>query len=213
MGAAHTFETSQASGWRTIENRHTGERLQLRRVVKNGVLALELKGTLPPHQEGPPLHVHVHEDEEGTVLAGTLTAQVGGERIELGVGQAGRFPAGVPHRWWNAHDEPLEFSGVTRKLVDLDEYLLAAFDIVNSGPPNRPPLFYMAHLAWRHRRNQAVLLAPRWLQAIAVPVIVFIGTVLGRYQGTDWPGCPARLASAGAAGESARQSTSVARAV
>jgi hypothetical protein len=35
-----------------------------------------------------------------------------------------------------------------------------------------------------------VLFAPRWIQSIVVPIIVAAGTVLGRYRGTDWPGCP-----------------------
>jgi len=121
-----------------VENRHTGERLALRRVMRDGQLCLELKGTLPPRQEGPPLHIHHVEIEEGRVIAGTL----------------------------------------------------------DSGPPGRPPIFYMAHLAWRHRRTQTVLFAPRWLQAVLVPGIVLLGMVLGRYRGSRWPGCPDRCIEA-----------------
>jgi hypothetical protein len=51
----------------------------------------------------------------------------------------------------------------------------------------------MAHLAWRHRRTQAVLFAPLWLQRVLLPVVVLLGRILGRYRGTDWPGCPARV--------------------
>ena len=86
--------------------------------------------------------------------------------------------------------------GTATPVVDLDVYLQATFDVVNSGPANRPPLFYMAHLAWRHRKTQAVLFAPRWLQAVLVPAVVVLGTILGRYRGTAWPGCPDRCAPA-----------------
>ena len=103
---------------------------------------------------------------------------------------------GSAHRWWNGGDETLVFEGVAKPVVDLDVYLAAVFEVINSGPKNRPPLFYMAHLAWRHRKTTAVLLAPRWVQAIVVPVIVLVGTVLGRYRGTEWPGCPARCTAA-----------------
>ena len=58
-------------GWLTLINRHTGERLQLRRVPLDGEMCLELKGTLPPNQDGPPLHIHFKESEGGTVMAGT----------------------------------------------------------------------------------------------------------------------------------------------
>ena len=178
--------------WRTLENRHTGERLELRRVMRDGAMCLELKGSLPPRSEGPPLHVHFQEDEEAIVTAGTLSAEVDGRVFQVPVGGTAPLPKGSRHRWWNDGDETLVLEGITRPVIDLDTYFVAAFDVLNSGPANRPPLFYMAHLAWRHRKTQAVLVAPRWLQAVLVPVVVAVGTILGRYRGTDWPGCPAR---------------------
>ncbi len=190
-------------GWRLLVNRHTGERLALRRVLRDGEVCLELKGSLPPHRDGPPLHVHYAEVEQGAVVAGTLAAEVGGGQIEVEAGGAVLLPAGVPHRWWNAGERMLIFEGFTRPVIDLDVYLAAVFDVLNSGPQNRPPIFYMAHLAWRHRRTQAVLLAPRWLQRALVPAIVFVGSLLGRYRGTDWPGCPDRCATAPMAGAAA----------
>jgi hypothetical protein len=76
--------------------------------------------------------------------------------------------------------------------VDLDRYLQAVFEVVNAGPPARPPLFYMAHVALRHRDTQAVLLMPRLAQRLLFHLIVALGTILGRYRGDDWPGSPAR---------------------
>ena len=180
-----------ATGWLTLRNRHTGEQLDLRRVSRNGVTSLELKGMVPPRQDGPPLHVHFREHEEGTVLAGTLSTEVDGRVFRVEAGGTAPLPMGSAHRWWNDGDEVLVFEGIATPVVDLDVYLQAAFEVLNSGPASRPPLFYIAHLAWRHRKTQAVLFAPRWLQAVLVPVVVLVGTVLGRYRGTDWPGCPA----------------------
>ena len=54
----------------------------------------------------------------------------------------------------------------------------------------------MAHLLWRHRKTQTVLIAPQWIQAVLFPTIVLVGTLLGRYRGTDWPGCPDRFPAA-----------------
>ncbi|HEY7285687.1 MAG TPA: cupin domain-containing protein [Vicinamibacterales bacterium] len=189
-------ETDRVPVWLTLSNRHTGEVLRLRRTVSNGELCLELQGSLPAKQDGPPLHIHYLEHEEGRVISGTLSAEVDGRRFEIEAGGLARLPAGLPHRWWNDGDQPLTFGGVTKPLVDLDVYLHAVFEVLNSGPVNRPPLFYMAHVAWRHRKTQAVLVAPLWLQAVLVPVVVFVGTILGRYRGTAWPGCPARCVAA-----------------
>lgn len=194
MAAGQERVAESSGAWRTLHNRHTGERLQLRRVMRDGELCLELRGALPPRQAGPPLHVHYFEHEEGTVIAGTLAAEVDGRQLQVEPGGTALLPKGSAHRWWNAGDEPLAFEGFARPVVDLDVYLAATFEVLNSGPANRPPLFYMAHLAWRHRTTQAVLVAPRWLQAIVVPVVVVVGTILGRYRGTAWPGCPARFA-------------------
>ena len=63
-----------------LENRHSGERLSLRRLPRGGEVWLELKGSLPPHREGPPMHIHVAEDEEGTVQSGTLSAVIDGRQ-------------------------------------------------------------------------------------------------------------------------------------
>ena len=196
MATGKTHDATESTGWRVLHNRHTGERLALRRIVRDGQLCLELKGTLPPRQEGPPRHMHFREDEEGTVIAGTLSAEVDGRVIEVDAGGTALLPKGSAHRWWNAGDAPLAFQGVTKPLIDLDVYLEAAFDVLNAGPANRPPMFYMAHLAWRHRKTQAVLFAPLWLQTVLVPAIVVVGTILGRYRGTDWPGCPDRREAA-----------------
>jgi mannose-6-phosphate isomerase-like protein (cupin superfamily) len=177
-------------------NRHTGEVLALRRLRRDGELILELRGTLPPHRDGPPMHIHYLEDEEGRITAGRLSAQVGGRRVDVGPGGAVRLPRGVPHCWWNESDELLEFEGSTHPVADLDRYLQAMFEVMNAGPPNRPPLFYLAHVALRHRRTQAALVMPLPVQAVLFRAVVAIGTILGRYRGTDWPGCPVRCTGA-----------------
>ena len=70
-----------------LHNRHTGERLELRRVSRDGQIWLALKGTLPPRREGPPLHVHYKETEEGRVMAGTRSAVVDGRRVRVASGE------------------------------------------------------------------------------------------------------------------------------
>jgi mannose-6-phosphate isomerase-like protein (cupin superfamily) len=179
-----------------LENRHTGEVLELRRQKRNGEVVLELRGTLPAHREGPPLHIHHVEDEEGLITAGTLSVQVDGKRLDAGPGQTVRLPRGIPHRWWNEGDQPLAFEGCTRPVVDLDRYLQAVFEVMNAGAPNRPPLFYLAHVALRHRRTQTVLVMPAPVQTVLFRVAVALGTIFGRYRGTEWPGCPARCTGA-----------------
>ena len=180
----------------TLENRHTGERVTLRRVKQGEEVCLHLKGLLPPHGEGPPMHVHLAEHEEGRVRSGTLAVVIDGRRMTLGPGESTSIPRGAVHRWWNEGNEPLELEGYARPVVDLDRYLQAIFEIMNASPAGRPSLLYMAHAALRHRRTQAVLIMPRPMQAVLFRVLVAVGTLLGRYRGTDWPGCPSRCTGA-----------------
>ena len=142
------------------------------------------------------MHIHHCEDEEGLITAGALSAIVAGQRLTIRAGETVRLPRGVPHRWWNDGDQRLDFEGYVRPAVDLDRYLHAVFDVMNAGTPNRPPLFYLAHVALRHRRTQSVLVMPGWIQAVFFRALVVLGTLLGRYRGTDWPGCPARCTGA-----------------
>jgi len=181
----------------TIELGHTGERLTLRRIKNaSGLEEMHLYGTLPPHREGPPLHIHFEEDEQGEVVSGTLTASVDGTRLSVEAGGSARFPKGSVHRWWNDGDKELVLRGVATPAVDLDRYLQALFEVINAGPPRRPPIFYMAHVLYRHRKTQQALVVPPVIQRVLFPCVVFLGTVLGKYRGTAWPGCPVRCAGA-----------------
>ena len=149
---------------------------------------------------GPPLHVHLAEHEAGTVHRGVLTAVVDGERVQAGPGEAAELPLGSAHRWWNEGDEPLEFTGYAKPLVDLDRYLQAVFEVVNAGPADRPPLVYLAHAMLRHRKTQVVLVMPRAIQAVVFRLAYLFGLLAGRYRGKDWPGCPARCTGAPSSG-------------
>ena len=175
-----------------LENRHTRETLRLRRERDAaGKLILTIDGTLPAGSNGPPAHSHLHEREEGHVRAGTLGARVGDQKIVVPAGGTAAFPAGVVHSWWNAGEDRLEFAGQVVPLVDLDCFLQAIVAVLNAGESGRPPIFYLAHVLWRHRHTQAMAMPPRAIQRIVFPVVVLIGGLLGKYRGDSWPGSPA----------------------
>jgi quercetin dioxygenase-like cupin family protein len=175
----------------TIQNRHNGEILRMRRERDvSGQVILIMEGSLPPRSNGPPLHVHFQEREEGFVQAGTLGARVGKQKLVVQTGGNPVFPAGVVHTWWNAGETLLEFNGRVVPAVDLDQFLQALFAVLNASATGRPSIFYLAHVLWRHRRTQRVLMPPVAIQRLLFPVVLLIGRVLGKYQGQGWPGCP-----------------------
>ena len=130
------------------------------------------------------------------MIAGELSALVDGRTVRLRPGETTTFRAGAAHRWWNDGDETLTLDGFVTPLVDFDVYIQAVFDVLNAGKPDRPSVFCMAHVIWRHRRTQSALFLSRPVQAVVIPLIVFIGTMLGKYRGADWPGSPARCTGA-----------------
>jgi hypothetical protein len=110
--------------------------------------------------------VHFHQREEGAVKAGTLGAQVGKEKIVVPPGGSAVFAAGTRRKWWNAGDDPLEFSGQAIPAVDLDRFLQGVFAVVNASPNGRPSIFYIAHVLWRHRNSQLIGTPPQAMQRI-----------------------------------------------
>ena len=180
-----------------LQNRHTGEILRMHRVREaNGQVILILEGSLPPHSSGPPLHVHFQEHEQGLVAAGTLGAIVGKKKITVPAGESADLPPGVPHRWWNAGKDLLEFKGRVVPVIDLDRYLQAIFAVANASNSGRPSLFYVAHILRRHRHTQELRAMPMAVQKIVFPVVLLIGHILGKYRGNDWPGAPASCTGA-----------------
>jgi uncharacterized cupin superfamily protein len=177
--------------------RHTGERLVIHRARNSqGVEELHLHGTLPARRDGPPLHIHALEDEQGQVVSGTLSASLDGKNLTLGPGSSAHFPKGSRHRWWNGGDDELVFQGIATPAVDLDRFLHALFEVLNAGEAHRPPVFYLAHVLYRHRKTQTTLVMPRIVQSFMLPMTVLIGTVIGKYRGNAWPGCPERCVGA-----------------
>lgn len=114
----------------------------------------------------------------------------------LHAGENAAFPAGVVHSWWNAGVTLLEFNGRVVPAVDLDQFLQGLFAVLNASATNRPSIFYLAHVLWRHRRTQAVAKPPMAIQRILFPLVLLLGRVLGKYKGQDWPGCPATCTGA-----------------
>jgi mannose-6-phosphate isomerase-like protein (cupin superfamily) len=59
-----------------------------------------------PAGEGSPAGLHVHAvDQVFYILSGTMSLNIEGREYEAGPGTVVFFPAGVPHRNWNAGGE------------------------------------------------------------------------------------------------------------
>ena len=75
-----------------------------------------------PAGGGSPAGMHTHVvDQIFYILAGTMSLEIEGTQYEAGPGSLVIFPAGVPHRNWNAGAEPTIHLAVNAPLPDPNE--------------------------------------------------------------------------------------------
>jgi quercetin dioxygenase-like cupin family protein len=166
----------------TIEN-GAGERITfLRRVGDGDGERLEMEGRVSPGS-GPPMHVHRYQTEAFTVVEGRLAYQrAGGEPAYAGPGETVTFPPGDAHKFWNAGEGDLRCKGYITPPDNVEYFLAALYDSMKRSGGPRPGLFDAAYLATRYRSEFGMLEIPRLVQRIIFPVLIAIGTLLGKYR-------------------------------
>ena len=91
----------------TIENPITGERIVFRQTSRetNGQ-AVVIETYVQPNGFVAAAHVHPSQEERFEVLRGSVGFRIGRKKLVAGPGQRITVPAGTPHKFWNAGDEP-----------------------------------------------------------------------------------------------------------
>lgn len=166
----------------TIDNGH-GETLTFTGIVRGqDGDRIEADGTAQPGA-GPPMHVHYLQDEAARVVTGKMGYQVLG--LEAKFAEAGEvvvWPAGTPHKWWNAGTGELRMSGWCRPPDNLEFFLSSLFASVKRNGGGRPSLFDAAFLVTRYRTEYAMLELPAFVQRVVIPILFAVGKVLGKHR-------------------------------
>ena len=132
---------------------------------------------------GPPMHVHYLQEEAARVVRGKLGYQtLGGEPQFAGPGDEVVWPAGTPHKWWNAGSDELHLSGWCCPPDNVEFYLSVLFASTKANGGMRPGLFDAAFLTTRYRTEFAMLELPALARHVIVPVVYVVGTLLGKYR-------------------------------
>ena len=85
----------------------------------SGATACSVSCIKTPARSGSPEGLHTHAvDQIFYVLEGRMNVEVDGETHEAGPGTLVIFPAGVPHRNWNAGDEATVHLSISAPLPD-----------------------------------------------------------------------------------------------
>ena len=165
----------------TIDN-GSGERLTfLRRVPGSTGERLEVENVVTPGA-GPPMHIHLHQEEGMTVEEGRIAYQRPGEEPQFAeVGQSVTFKAGEPHKFWNAGSITARVTGYIEP-PDNAEYFLTQIYYSTKANGGRPDPFDAAFLLTRYRGEFTMVEIPAAVRRFVFPLQVALGRLLGKYR-------------------------------
>ena len=159
-----------------------GERLTfLRRVPGRGGDRLEVENVVAPGV-GPLMHVHHYQTEALTVQKGRIGYERPGQPAQFaGPGESVVFEPGDVHRFWNAGEGELVCTGYIEPADNIEYFLGEIYESRKQSGGERPHPLDVAFLAKRYRSEFGIVGIPTLVQRIVFPVLVAIGTLLGRY--------------------------------
>ncbi len=165
----------------TIDNGH-GEQVTFTGVTHGaGGARLQGEGVARPGA-GSPMHVHYFQDEALRVVNGRLGYQVLGQEAQYaGPGQLVVWPAGTPHRWWNAGTSELLTTGYCEPPDNIEFFLSTLFAASKAHGASRPGVFDAAFLLTRYRAEHAILDMPAVVRRVVMPVVYGLGLLLRKY--------------------------------
>lgn len=146
-----------------------GERLEVSNEVQPGA--------------GPPLHMHLRQEEGLTVVAGRLGYQVQGEAPRFaGPGESVVFAPGVAHRFWADGDEVLRCTGYVQPPNNLVYFLSEIYRSTRESGGEKPDDFDAAFLLHKYRSEFAMPAIPAFVQRTIFPVLRIIGQLTGKFR-------------------------------
>ena len=159
-----------------------GERLTfLRRVPGRAGDRLEVENVVAPGA-GPLMHVHHHQEEVLTVQKGRIGYHRLGEPPQFaGPGATVAFKPGEAHKFWNAGQDDLVCTGHIEPADNVEYFLGAIFESRRRSGGVRPHLLDVAFIARRYQSEFGLAAIPAAVQRFVFPILVGIGTLLGRY--------------------------------
>jgi quercetin dioxygenase-like cupin family protein len=166
----------------TIDN-GGGERLTFRqRIPTLAGDRLDVENVVSPGH-GPPMHIHHHQVEALTVRSGRIGYQRPGQPEQFGgPGDTVTFPAGDAHRFWNAGPDELVCTGYIEPAGNIEYFLGGIFGAAKRANGAAPNLFDMAFFMTRYRSEFTLVAIPAGVRRFVFPLLVALGTVLGKYR-------------------------------
>lgn len=151
-------------------------------IDEDGVEMMLIENEVAPGS-GPPFHVHFLQDEYLKVVEGKMGYQSSGEPENIAnPGESALFKRGDVHRFWNAGDTLLRCEGWAKPANTLDFFLAATYASMDKAGTHAGDPFDSAYLITRYKTEYDIMVIPAFVKKVVMPIIVFIGKMLGKYK-------------------------------
>lgn len=167
---------------RVINNPISGERIVIRESgAQTGGQLLSFDLFLPPGAHVPARHVHPHQEERFTVVAGVMRFRLGrfGRHTILArPGETVLVPAGAAHWFGNAGTEASHARVEVRPALRMEELFEMTEAIGHDGrfwATRMPRLADLAHVVLEFQREIAVPDVPAFLVRMALAPLAWLG--------------------------------------
>lgn len=166
-----------------IRNLKTGHQTKFLQTAKdtNGEL-LEMEATYHAHSTEPVAHYHPFQEEDFTILEGTLTVRIDGELRILKPGDTLHIPVNKVHSMWNNGDGMTVVNWKVRPAMTTEYFLETATGLFNDDKANsqgKLPLLQTALLANKYGPVFRLAKPPYWVQRILFFILAPIGYLMG----------------------------------
>ncbi len=165
----------------TITNPHNGDRITFLKT------AADTHGELLAFEEvrgggfqGPPAHLHPHQEERFIVLSGSACLIVNGQEHILKDGEELTIPPMTSHTWRNVSDGEVHLITEFRPALKIENFFESLYVLAGQGKRgelSRPDLLQMALLALAYESYMAG--PPIWVQKVIFSILKPIALLRG----------------------------------
>jgi len=177
LGCEHT-----ASGYRTLVNPGTGERIQFIAPGEGDEDVVRFNWSSIPGGAIPE-HSHPHQEERFIISSGEARFTLNGEQRTVGAGEAITVPVGVAHSEENAGSVPvggtveLRPALHSRQMHEAFAGLAAEGKTTGRGAPKNP--LQLGATLWYFRHESRVTSPPVWVQDLILPPLSVFAKLFG----------------------------------
>lgn len=143
---------------------------------------LVMEASYPPGGAVPPDHLHPHQQEHFTVIAGSLQVRLDGWEHTLGPGEVLEVPAGAAHTMWNAGGETAHVRWETWPAGRTEEFHRVLFGLARdgyTGPDGVPGLLHLSLLVPEYADVVRLARPPEVVQRLVFGALAPVARRLG----------------------------------